>query len=393
MPLVFFYPENQVNAISNGPKQLPNLLASSLSKTLTCYYPWAGSLKDNATIECDDNGAEFLEVQINSPMEKVVDHPDSNVKDLVFRQGVPWANGVDCALIVAQFSHFDCGGIALSVCLSHKIGDGNSAYCFLRDWAALTRSSNTMRPSPYFLEDSIVPSSMGEVVLLSPVIGSDVDKCVQKRFIFSSTKLSALKSSIAVQNVTSTEAVSVLLYKCAARSATAVNSGLFKRSQLIQFADLREVISPRLPSNSIGNLFTIFSSPIYNNEEELKFSKLITDIRKSKNNLSTRNNLEENELAMEGLDAYRTRKELFHKRKCDVYLSSSLCKFPLIQDLDFGFGKPIRASFAKGPFNKAMYLIRTQGGGIEAFVNLNDQEMAVFEQDKHLLQFATPVGH
>ncbi|KAH0663161.1 hypothetical protein KY284_028092 [Solanum tuberosum] len=177
MPFGFFYPKNQVNDIPNGPKQLSNLLSNSLSKTLSYYYPWAGSLKDNATIECDDHGSEFLEVQINSPMDKVV---DSNVKDLTFPQGVPWANGVDRALIVAQLSHFDCGGIALSVCLSHKIGDGSSANCFLRDWAALTRSSNT-NPSPYFIEDSIIPSPIGPLV--SPVVGSDMDKCVQKRFV------------------------------------------------------------------------------------------------------------------------------------------------------------------------------------------------------------------
>ncbi|XP_049343352.1 acyltransferase Pun1-like [Solanum verrucosum] len=210
-------------------------------------------------------------------MDKVV---DSNVKDLTFPQGVPWANGVDRALIVAQLSHFDCGGIALSVCLSHKIGDGSSAYCFLRDWAALTRSSNT-NPSPYFVEDSIVPSPIGP--LISPVVGSDMDKCVQKRFVFSSTKLSALKSSIGVQNVTSNEAVNTLVYKCAASSATIVNS-------------------------------------------------------------------------------------------------------------DFGFGKPIRASFAKGPRNKFIILMRTYDGGIEAFVNLNEQEMCVFEHDKQLLEFAIPIN-
>ncbi|XP_049409114.1 acyltransferase Pun1-like [Solanum stenotomum] len=158
MPFAFFYPKNQVNAIPKGPKTLSNLLANSLSKTLSYYYPWAGSLKDNATIECDDHGAELLQVQINSPMDKVV---DSNVKDLTFPQGVPWANGVDRALIVAQLSHCDCGGIALGVCLSHKIGDGSSVYCFLRDWAALTRSSNTNPPSPYFVEDYIVPSPIG----------------------------------------------------------------------------------------------------------------------------------------------------------------------------------------------------------------------------------------
>lgn len=72
MPLVFFYPKNQVNAIPNGPKTISNSL---LSKILSYYYPWAGTLKDNATIECDDHGAEFLEVQINSPMDKVVNHP------------------------------------------------------------------------------------------------------------------------------------------------------------------------------------------------------------------------------------------------------------------------------------------------------------------------------
>ncbi|KAL3335832.1 hypothetical protein AABB24_031852 [Solanum stoloniferum] len=103
IPLVFFYTKNQVNAIPNGPKILSNLLSNSLSKTLSYYYPWAGSLKDNATIECDDHGAEFLEVQINSPMDKVVNHPDSNVKDLTFPQGVPWAHGVDRALIVEEY--------------------------------------------------------------------------------------------------------------------------------------------------------------------------------------------------------------------------------------------------------------------------------------------------
>lgn len=91
------------------------------------------------------------------------------------------------------------------------------------------------------------------------------------------------------------------------------------------------------------------------------------------------------------LDAYRTGKEMYHQRKCDLYFWSSLCKFPLIEDLDFGFGKPIRASIAKGPLNKVIYLMRTNDGGIEALVNLNEQEMRVFEHDKQFLEFATPI--
>ncbi|MCD9637856.1 hypothetical protein HAX54_021395 [Datura stramonium] len=384
IPFVFFYPKNQVNAIPNGAKQISDLLANSLSKTLTCYYPWAGSLKDNATIECDDNGAEFLEVQINSPMDNVVNHPDSNVKDLTFPQGVPWGNDVDRTLTIAQLSYFECGGIAISACLSHKIGDARRAYCFLRDWAALTRSTKTIRPSPYFVEDSILPSPIGAGPLISPIYRSNVDECVQKRFIFSSAKLSALKSSIDMQNVTSNEAVNALLYKCAASSAAIVNSGSLNQSQLFQFADMRDMTSPQLPPNSIGNILSALSSPIYHNKEELKLSNLVVDIRKSKDNLSTSG---EKRFAIKMLlDAYGT-------GKCDVYLSSNLCKFPFIQDLDFGFGEPIRASIGRGPYNKVFFLMRTHDGGIEALVHLNEQDMSVFEHDKHLLEFATPVGH
>ncbi|KAM3307664.1 hypothetical protein P3S67_009407 [Capsicum chacoense] len=39
IPLVFFFPKNQVNAIPNGPKQLSCLLSNSLSNALTYYYP------------------------------------------------------------------------------------------------------------------------------------------------------------------------------------------------------------------------------------------------------------------------------------------------------------------------------------------------------------------
>ncbi|PHT97996.1 hypothetical protein BC332_33088 [Capsicum chinense] len=172
-----------------------------------------------------------------------------------------------------------------------------------------------------------------------------------------------------------------------------VNSGSFKRSQLIQSSDLREMISPQLPPNPIGNIISLFSSRIYDKKEELKLSKLVADIKKSTINLTTRNNVEENELAIEMLDTYRTGELIFQKRKCHVYFYTSLCKFPLLQDLDFGFGKPIRASMAKGPYKNIIFLMRTYDGGIEALVNLNEEEMCVFEHGKQLLEFGTPIGH
>ncbi|MCD7461398.1 hypothetical protein HAX54_046043 [Datura stramonium] len=102
-----------VYIMAGGTKQISKLLENSVSKTLAYYYPWAGRSIDNATIHCNDTGAKFLEVQINSSMDNVVNNPDPSIKDLTFPQGLPWRNDADgSALIVAQLSHFDCGGIA-----------------------------------------------------------------------------------------------------------------------------------------------------------------------------------------------------------------------------------------------------------------------------------------
>ncbi|KAG5608793.1 hypothetical protein H5410_020074 [Solanum commersonii] len=142
-------------------------------------------------------------------------------------------------------------------------------------------------------------------------------------------------------------------------------------------------------------MVSIFSSPIYENyERDLRLPKLVTDIRKSKHDLSTRNNLQENELVIEMLDAYKTGKLLLQQRNCDVNITTSTLAFEF-EKLDFGFGKPTRASQGIGPISNFFILTNTPDDdhdrGVEAFVNLNEQDMSVFKNDKDLLQFAIPV--
>ncbi|KAF3647993.1 hypothetical protein FXO37_19686 [Capsicum annuum] len=238
------------------------------------YYPWAWHLKDNATVECNDNGAELFEVQVNSPMDEVLHHSDSRIKDIVtFPQGVPWS--LDCmgpprrALATAQLSHFDCGGIAISVCLSHKVGDEDSGYRFLKDWAALTRDSNNIVLSPYFVQDSILPSPPNLGPLVSPV-STKKQECVEKTFDFSPLKLNAVKASVkseGIQHLTRNEVVNALVYKYAANAASSSRS-----HQLVLYLNIRESISPQLPPTSIGNMLTVFSTPIHRGD--LKIAKV-----------------------------------------------------------------------------------------------------------------------
>ncbi|XP_015158803.1 acylsugar acyltransferase 3-like [Solanum tuberosum] len=221
MPLVLFYPKHQ---LEQGPKQLSKLLENSFSKALTYHQPWDGSLRDNTTTHCDDTGAELFEVEVNCPINQVVHHPD-----LTFPSGLSWKNVPHAndggRLSIAQLSHFDCGGMAISVCMSHTVGVARSAFSFLKDWDTLTREHpNGELSSPsYYVQDSLMPSLPDGPLKFPVVVEPNTKESVEfeKRFFFlSKSNIRALKAMIVddpssiVQNPTTTEVVSAIVYKC-----------------------------------------------------------------------------------------------------------------------------------------------------------------------------------
>ncbi|KAG5589701.1 hypothetical protein H5410_040215 [Solanum commersonii] len=391
VPFGFFYSNNQLGALCNQPAQLSKLLENSLSKNLVSYYPYAGHMKDNAEIDCNDKGVEFLNVHIDAPMSQVLNDQDCNVKDLIFPHGVAWENYSDYGLVVIQLTHFDCGGIAVSTCLSHKIGDACNGLQFSIDWATLTRNPNAKIIPPYYISDTIFPSPPNGP-LDSPVVPSILDGCTQKRYVFSSSKVSELRSSVAsesqVKNPTPTEVLSALLFKCVAKAVTA-NSGSFVPSKLIQYADLRGMISPKLPPNSIGNVLSHFSTHI-SNEADMNLPQIVSLMREEKQLFRTRDNIKENAWALEILELAKGLPP--KKKEFDEYTCSSVCKFPFY-DVDFGWGKPMAATIATGPYNKLFNLMNYKDDGIEAFVMLDEQDMSVFERDEEFLEFASPYAN
>ncbi|KAK7846629.1 acylsugar acyltransferase 3 [Quercus suber] len=65
------------------------------------------------------------------------------------------------------------------------------------------------------------------------------------------------------------------------------------------------------------------------------------------------------------------------------------CNFPLYE-ADFGWGKPIWVTVARCAINGAILLMDARSGnGVEVFVTLEEQDMAVFERDAELLEFAS----
>lgn len=72
----------------------------------------------------------------------------------------------------------------------------------------------------------------------------------------------------------------------------------------------------------------MLSTPIYENyKQNLKLSKLVTDIRKFKHDLSTRNHIKENMFVTEMLEVHKTGKLPSQQRNCDLYMITSLLAF------------------------------------------------------------------
>ena len=84
-------------------------------------------------------------------------------------------------------------------------------------------------------------------------------------------------------------------------------------------------------------------------------------------------------------------KEWLHKvDTINFYTISSWCKFPLYE-ADFGWGKPTWVTVGDlFQFPNIIILTDTRDGdGIEAWVSLTEEDMAIFETNQELLTFGS----
>ncbi|KAJ8545037.1 hypothetical protein K7X08_017620 [Anisodus acutangulus] len=278
-------------------------------------------------------------------MSEILNHP--HAESIVFPKDLPWANNYEGGnLLVAQAI-----------------------------------------PSPRFVRDSIFsPQYYGP--LIAPQIESNVSECVQKRFIFPTAKLDALRAKVAaesgVENPTRSEVVSALLFKCATKADSSTTT--MRPSKLVHYLNVRTMIKPRLPRSAIGNLLSIFSITA-TKEQDIELPVLVRNLRDEVRLAYKKDQIQRNELVLEIVDSMRKGKIPFEDENYSMYFCSNLCKYPYYS-VDFGWGKPERVSMPNGPFMNVFFLKDYQNGrGVEARVMLQKQHMSEFECDEELLEF------
>ncbi|NP_001313020.1 salutaridinol 7-O-acetyltransferase-like [Nicotiana tabacum] len=392
IPLILFYNKNETIPQS----EICSHLKTSLSQILTQFYPLAGRMSSQYSIDCNDQGVYYAEVQVNVSLLDIIKNPKSN--ELV--QLTPYNSDGTISnfqeLLAIQVNLFTCGGIAISISISHKIGDASSLCTFIKNWC---NTSEELRSNKKVINDSIfislssffppreiVHNSMSseKCVAIQPV----VEKLVVKRFIFTASNIVKMKTKVInsgynKERVTRVEVITALLWKCfmAAKGCNSI---------AILPVNIRKKIVPPLPENSFGNFFLV-SSAIGNVENEW-FSlvgKIKNVIERIDGNYAEK---------IRGENGFEFVKSNFNQvgellsqgDDIKVLRIGSWCNFP-INGVNFGWGESILAIVAILGIKDHIVLLDSlkYSGGIEAWVVMSDQEMELFEQDKELQDFTS----
>ncbi|KAI4355118.1 hypothetical protein L6164_003922 [Bauhinia variegata] len=380
IPLIFFYPTDE-----NISGKYSSELKNSLSETLSRYYPFAGRIKDSVSIECNDEGALFIEARVKHSAMEVIENPRHDFIEPLFPNNLQWKRmQPGASLVAAQVNYFDHGGIAIAVCMSHKVGDLATMGNFINDWAAIARSSEEL--------DSLPLPTLNSASIFEGDLAVSPDVVLEKtssyrRFVFNACKINELKKRVSskVQNPTRVQVVSALIYKCAISASRSLPSLASKRTALIQSVNLRGRMAPSLPEKSVGNMNWIFFSG--ENGEAMELDELAKETRGALQEFCGKYAKRFRSIVSECL---KEALEFVGDENRLLYRWASWCRFGMYE-ADFGFGKPRWVTSAGCVFkNQVILMDWRDGDGIEAIVNLDEQAMTAFENDENLLAYASP---
>ncbi|XP_060967206.1 stemmadenine O-acetyltransferase [Cannabis sativa] len=407
-PIVLFYLPNDNNYSDHcDQNDISNRLESlrkSLSSTLTRFYPLAGKFKDQLSIECNDEGANYVETQaVGFSLRQFLSHPGPDLllvnKLLPCQLGSTESNLTGAYVANIQVNVFDCGGIALGLCIAHKILDGVALSTFIKSWAAEAQGFDNPT-GPNFVAGSLFPAddSLWLSDCSKAMFGSlfSKGKSITKRFVFNSSSISILKSQSAssdVENPTRVEAVSGFLWRCFMTACKEKNGVVIRPSLLNHIVNLRRRTTPYLPENSIGNL--VWMGVAKSDGVEVDQTQLVSLVRESTARIDDdfvkrmMRGEEGKFWMMKWVDEIG---ELGCSEGVDYMGVSSWCRIGFYE-ADFGWGRPIWvSSFCLSGYSMVISLVilvdTRSGDGIEAWVSLDEDDMAIVECNTQLLQLA-----
>ncbi|XVE75777.1 hypothetical protein DITRI_Ditri12bG0119800 [Diplodiscus trichospermus] len=407
IPTIYFYtnPSDSHFDIAQVLEQLKN----SVSKALNQFYPLSGRTVDNLHITSYNKGVPYVEARVKGRLCDYIEKANHQLE--ILNQLLPCQ--CYCSIptstspqIAVQVNIFDCGGIAIAMCSSHKIVDGTTLSAFMKSWAAYNQGSNGEIPNPDLL---------GAASRLFPPLESVPQNYLSlieslwfkegwhktRRFVFDENAIATLvvkAKSKRLEHPSRFVALSAFLWKYA-MLATRSASGISKPSILTQSVNLRQRMKPRLPNHSMGNLYCSTISMYKSDAKDIELHHLASLVREAMDAFNDQLGLLQSGEALQFVtDQHNQVEEFAPDGEVELFDCTSWLNTVDGDEADFGWGKPTMTS---GGWNESRYhafantiIIKSIGQGqhkaLEVVITLDEKAMDILERHPDFLAFASP---
>ncbi|KAK4856282.1 hypothetical protein QYF36_015960 [Acer negundo] len=381
------------NGTKNQSSQRVKLLKESLSKTLTQVYPLAGRyVKESLEVDCNDEGALFVETQVNCKLSEFID-ADDKVTQLCDHLVPHILESATTPLFSVQFNKFTCGGDLIAINCTHRIADGFSLFKFVEWWATACREGIDKLVDDRLSLDlpSLLPASQ---TIPDIKLGARKNNVVTKIFVFNGEAISKLiamaKAGGKRQLISDTVVVTAVIWRVLIKIAEA-RHGKLRPGVATHVLNMRGKTALPVPKNAFGNLcYSAIARFVPSNDQsEVELHDLVgllnDSIGKAYKDLV--------KVSRSGDDLFASlvdvTKEVSdeYNMEGDIYPFSSVVQFPAYELCDFGWGKPIwmGAGQVHVPL-EIIYLWGSRDGkAIEAWVSLNEDDMLHFQQHPDII--------
>ncbi|XP_015060775.1 acetyl-CoA-benzylalcohol acetyltransferase-like [Solanum pennellii] len=349
IPIVLFYPYNNNN--TNSPT-IDERLEKSLSDVLTHVYPAAGRYddKDECSILCLDQGVSYTKAKVNCKLDNFLEktRKDFSLATLFWpheNKNVNQNNFMVSPIVAIQVTKFECGGLALSVSVSHPVIDGFTCLQFLFGWGKVCRLGTPIDKINFlsFNLGNIFPTRDISTLFNSTDIANRAENIVVKRFVVREAALSRFRKQCIDESggalnfrPSRVEIITAILWRAFIRASATING--YVRPSLMDFPlNLRSKTFLPQVQNSMGNFRIDVPIKFIPGETKLELHNFIILIRNTVNKVvASCVKASPDEIVSTLVNIYNQSVTSLEE---DEVACSSMCKFPL-QDIDFGLGKP-----------------------------------------------------
>ncbi|XP_021617435.1 stemmadenine O-acetyltransferase [Manihot esculenta] len=388
VPILLFYSTN-----GHDHTQRSSLLKKSLSQTLTHFYPFAGREVNSSWIDCNDEGASFVQANVAADLSMLLKQPDFKLLQQLL-PCKPNDNSVQFRLreiLAVQVNYFSCGGMVIGVCIKHLIADASTVATFVERWGAVARFSDTDVHGVILDRTTLFPP-IGTTGGLSWGDNSSdefLPQFVMKRLVFDGSKVAALRERVSNKlypdRPTRFEAVSALIWGSSI-AATREMDETIDYHVAMTVVNLRKKLNPPLPQQCMGNVCQVTTAK-WSMKKPTDYNELAQEIHKSIKKVDDES-VRKFHADGKWFDFVKKLGEEYGKKsKVRMLKFSSWCRFPFYE-VDFGWGKPSWVTAAMEQENGVIFLDASDNQGIEAWVGLPQEDMSQLEQNPDILEFA-----